>query len=61
MASHPTSEPVHYYDTTQHAIACGVRGFAEPSTKYPRSVTCAECIRVLATEPQEHATTDAAV
>jgi hypothetical protein len=41
-ARKPTSL-VHYFDPILHSIPCGSRGFAEPSTKHARSVTCPEC------------------
>jgi hypothetical protein len=43
--------PMHFYDTRAHAIACGVRGFEERSTKHPRSVTCRACVAILRERP----------
>ncbi len=40
--------PVHFYDTRSHAIACGVRGADNRSTKHPRQVTCGACIALMA-------------
>ena len=45
------TSPVHYYDTRQHLIACGLRGFDHRSTKHPRSVTCPACREVLGEAP----------
>jgi hypothetical protein len=42
---------VHYYDTRQHLILCGLGGFEHRSTKHSRSVTCAECLDLLGERP----------
>jgi hypothetical protein len=42
---------VHYYDTRQHKILCGLRGFEQRSTKHSRSVTCHACVGLLAKRP----------
>lgn len=44
----PTAPPVHFYDTSHHAVLCGLRGFPDRSTKHQRSVTCPSCIERLA-------------
>lgn len=49
-ATNATS-PVHYYDTRQHLILCGLRGFDNRSTKYSRSVTCSACRELLGEAP----------
>lgn len=43
-----SSIPVHFYDTDRHLILCGVRGFADRSTKHARTVTCPTCVELLA-------------
>jgi hypothetical protein len=45
------ASPVHFYDTLSHRIACGVRGFDQRSTKYPRLVTCHTCVALLGERP----------
>jgi hypothetical protein len=42
---------VHYYDTRERSIPCGVRGFEDPSTKHSRSVTCPACLEFLGERP----------
>lgn len=42
---------IHFYDTSQHRILCGRRGFDQRSTKHPRSVTCDACIGLLGERP----------
>ena len=57
-----STQLVHYFDTTRHAVPCGSPGFAEHSTKHSRSVTCPACLALLRarTAPaQESATGDA--
>lgn len=39
---------IHFYDTTQHRIVCGLRGFDHRSTKHARDVTCDACLALLA-------------
>lgn len=38
---------VHFYDTRQRRILCGLRGFEHRSTKHSRSVTCHACVGLL--------------
>jgi 3-hydroxyisobutyrate dehydrogenase-like beta-hydroxyacid dehydrogenase len=38
---------VHWYDTERHRIACGAAGQSN-STKHARSVSCAECLALVA-------------
>jgi hypothetical protein len=38
---------VHYFDTRQHRILCGLRGFEHRSTKHARNVTCEACVALL--------------
>ena len=45
------ASPVHFYDTRSHRIACGLRGFDQRSTKYPRLVTCRACVALLGERP----------
>jgi hypothetical protein len=47
----PVSSPVHFYDTRSRQIACGVHGFDQRSTKYPRMVTCHACVALLGQRP----------
>jgi hypothetical protein len=60
-ARHSTS-PVHYFDPILHSIPCGAPGFAEPSTKHSRSVTCQACVAFLRARttpaPAAHASGD---
>lgn len=46
---------VHFYDTRSHETACGLRGFAQRSTKHPRQVTCHACVAVLGERPSHAA------
>jgi len=46
----PTSL-VHFYDTNQHRILCGLRGFEHRSTKHSRNVTCPSCVGLLGKRP----------
>ncbi len=48
----PTTR-IHYYDTRQHVIACGLRGTEHRSTKHSRYVTCDACIALLGKHPEE--------
>jgi hypothetical protein len=41
------AELVHYYDTRQRRILCGLRGVEHRSTKHSRSVTCHACVGLL--------------
>jgi hypothetical protein len=50
-----TVSPVHYFDTTQHRIACGVRGSDHRSTKHSRDVTCDVCVGMLREQLASHA------
>ncbi len=43
--------PIHFYDTTQHQILCGLRGFDHRSTKHSRNVTCHACVGLLRERP----------
>jgi hypothetical protein len=43
---------VHYYDTREHLILCGLVGFEQRSTKHSRSVTCRACIGLLRERPR---------
>ncbi len=43
--------PVHYFDTSLHRIACGVRGSDHRSTKHSRDVTCDACLGLLRDQP----------
>ncbi len=45
------ASPVHYFDTTLHRIACGVRGSDHRSTKHSRDVTCDACLGLLRDAP----------
>jgi len=48
MSLPPASDPVvHSYDTERHAIRCGAAGQIN-STKHTKSVTCPECLQLLA-------------
>jgi hypothetical protein len=40
---------VHWFDTTQRRIACGVPGWTN-STKHTRGVTCSACLALAARE-----------
>lgn len=44
--------PVHYYDTGERVIPCGVGGFEHRSTKHSRSVTCPACLEFLGERPR---------
>ncbi len=46
---------VHYFDTTLHRIACGVRGSDHRSTKHSRDVTCDACVGLLRDQPARSA------
>ena len=51
MSLEPANEPVvHSYDTERHATRCGAAGQIS-STKHAKSVTCRECLRLLADLP----------
>lgn len=39
---------IHYYDTEERRILCGLRGFDHRSTKHARGVTCQACVGLLA-------------
>jgi hypothetical protein len=41
------TNPIHFYDTTTHRIACGVSGSDHRSTKHPRQVTCQACVALI--------------
>lgn len=45
------ASPVHYFDTSLHRIACGVRGADHRSTKHSRDVTCDACLGLLRDQP----------
>lgn len=45
--------PVHYFDTSLHRIACGVRGSDHRSTKHSRDVTCDACLGLLRDQPSK--------
>ncbi len=45
------ASPVHYFDTSLHRIACGVRGSDHRSTKHSRDVTCDACLGLLRDGP----------
>jgi hypothetical protein len=47
----PNASPIHFYDTATHAIACGVRGVDQRSTKHPRQVTCHSCVALFGERP----------
>lgn len=60
MDSVSPASTVHFYDTGQHRILCGVRGFEGRSTKHARGVTCDACVGLLAERARSHAQQDAA-
>jgi len=41
-----TTQLVHFYDTEQHRILCGIPGHTN-ATKHAATVTCRECLRML--------------
>ncbi len=45
------ASPVHWFDTSIHRIACGVRGSDHRSTKHSRDVTCDACLGLLRDQP----------
>ena len=47
MDTTPRPPPIHFYDTDQHRILCGLRGFESRSSKHARSVTCPTCVELL--------------
>ncbi|BDG05543.1 hypothetical protein [Anaeromyxobacter oryzae] len=62
MSTETSENLVHFYDTDEHAILCGLRGFAHRSTKHSRGVTCPACVALLADrrEAERHGDTHAA-
>ncbi len=52
--------PVHYFDTTLHRVACGVRGSEHRSTKHARDVTCDACLGLLRDQPSRLSSTSGA-
>ena len=42
-----TAAEIHYYDTAERRILCGLRGFDHRSTKHARGVTCRTCVGLL--------------
>jgi len=41
-----TTQTVHFYDTEEHRILCGIPGHTSAS-KHAGTVTCRECLRIL--------------
>lgn len=47
MAKQTNDRLVHYYDTLEHHVLCGMRTAEDHSTKHRRGITCRDCLALL--------------